>query len=145
VLPGIALAFAAFGFALLPMTAGGIAAGIAIAMLAVALTRATRLKEDSAFTMLYLISLAAGVTIISLRGDSVDLLHLLFGNILAIVQSSLLLIAGIACFTLITVAIFYRGLVIECFDPEFANTGPNHAGQGIGMVFFGLLVINLVA
>lgn len=148
ILPGVALAFAVFGFAILPMTLGGLAAGALVALLASLLTRTTQLKEDASFTMLYLIALAIGVTIISLKGSTVDLLHMLFGNILAIDQNALVLIAVVTCVTLFALAGNYRGLVIECFDPDFALATPTSRGwlgQGAGPVFFILLVLNLMA
>lgn len=144
ILPGLALAFASFGLALLPMTLGGLAAGALVALLAVVLTRTTQLKEDASFTMLYLISLAGGATIVSLKGSSVDLVHMLFGNILAIDNASLMLIAGVACVTLFVLAGFYRGLVIECFDPDFAQAASRGRGFA-GPIFFVLLVLNLIA
>lgn len=144
ILPGVALAFVSFGLSLLPMTFGGLLAGGLVALLAVALTRITQLKEDASFTMLYLISLASGVTIISLKGSSVDLLHMLFGNILAIDNDSLLLIASVTCLTLFTIAGFYRGLVIECFDPDFAQASARGRSWG-SQIFFILLVLNLIA
>lgn len=148
ILPGVAVAFVAFGFSLLPMTLGGLAAGVIVALLAVTLSRTTQLKEDASFTMLYLISLAVGVTIISTKGTSIDLVHMLFGNILAIDERSLQLIEVITCVTIFVIATFYRGLVIECFDPEFAaSIQPRRGliGQGGGRIFFLLLVINLIA
>jgi zinc/manganese transport system permease protein len=144
ILPGVALAFASFGLALLPMTLGGLAAGALVALLAVILTRTTQLKEDASFMMLYLVSLAAGVTIISLKGSSVDLLHMLFGNILAIDRNSLLLIAGVTIATLFALAGFYRSLIVECFDADFARASPRGRGWA-NQIFFILLVFNLVA
>jgi len=148
ILPGVALAFAVFGFSLLPMTLGGLAAGAIVALIAVMLTRTTQLKEDASFTMLYLLSLAAGVTIISVKGTGVDLLHLLFGNILAIDNATLWLIGSVTIVTMFVLAIFYRGLVIECFDPDFAAAIPHRQGlfgQGTQHIFFVLLVMNLIA
>ena len=147
ILPGVALAFACFGLSVLPMTMGGLIAGVLVALLATGLTRVTQLKEDSSFTMLYLISLAAGVAIISARGSNVDLLHMLFGNILAIDSDALWLTAGVACITLFAVAWFYRGLVIECFDPGFAEASLGSASTGpwAARIFFVLLVVNLIA
>lgn len=144
ILPGVAIAFACAGLSLWAMTLGGLIAGMAVALLAVGLTRFTQLKEDASFTLTYLLSLAAGVIIISLRGNSVDLLHMLFGNILAIDRDSLLLIAAVAYATLLTLAALYRGLVIACFDPDFA-AATGRAGSGASAVFFVLLVVNLVA
>ncbi len=144
ILPGVALSFACFGLALWPMTLGGAVAGIIIALLAVALTRFTQLKEDASFTMLYLLSLAGGVVIISTSGNNVDLLHMLFGNILAIDRSSLLLITAVTCFSLLVMAFNYRGMVIECFDPDFARAARG-GRSSTSLIFFVLLVINLIA
>jgi zinc/manganese transport system permease protein len=144
ILPGVALAFVSSGLALLPMTLGGLAAGVFVALFAVFLTRFTSMKEDASFTLLYLLSLAGGVIIISLKGSNVDLLHMLFGNILAIDKDSLVLMAGVACATLFTLAGFYRGLVIECFDPDFACAA-QRGRSWASVIFFVLLVINLIA
>ena len=144
ILPGVALAFVTSGLALLPMTLGGLAAGAFVALFAVFLTRYTRLKEDASFTMLYLLSLASGVILISLKGSNVDLLHMLFGNILAIDKDSLTLMASVACITLIVLAVFYRGLVIECFDPDFARAAQKGKSWA-SVIFFLLLVTNLIA
>ncbi|NDE90014.1 MAG: metal ABC transporter permease, partial [Alphaproteobacteria bacterium] len=91
ILPGVSIAFVFFGLAIWPMTFGGLAAGIIVSLAAVLLTRVTQLKEDASFTLSYLLSIATGVVILSLKGNNVDLLHLLFGNILAIDNDALTL------------------------------------------------------
>ena len=48
------------------------------------MTRFTSLKEDASLAAFYLLSLALGVTLVSLRGSNVDLLHVLFGTVLAL-------------------------------------------------------------
>ena len=144
ILPGVALAFTGFGLALLPMTVGGIVTGAIVAFLAVFLSRRTAIREDSSLTLLYLVSMASGVTIISLKGNSVDLLHMLFGNILAIDNGSLMLVAGVASVTILALSVFYRGFVIECFDPDFAQS-MQRGRNGLSQIFFVLLMINLVA
>ena len=55
----------------------------------------TELKEDASLAAFFLISLALGVTIVSLKGTNIDLLHFLFGSVLALDDPTLLLIAGI--------------------------------------------------
>ena len=52
-----------------------------------------------------------------MSGSNVDLLHVLFGTVLALDDAALLLIAGIASVTLLVLALIYRPLVLECFDP----------------------------
>jgi zinc/manganese transport system permease protein len=105
--------------------------------------RATALKEDASLAAFYLLSLALGVTIVSLRGSNVDLLHVLFGTVLALDDAALLLLGGIATVTLVTLALLYRPLVIECVDPAFLRS-VSRAGTPVHLVFLGLLVLNLV-
>ena len=47
------------------MTLGGLAAGLAVALLAGLVSRTTVLREDATLASFYLISLAAGVLIVS--------------------------------------------------------------------------------
>ncbi len=152
ILPGVAVAFLAAGLSVWPMTLGGLIAGMIVATLAALLTRTTRLKEDAAFTLLYLLSLALGVTLISMKGNNVDLVHLLFGNILAVRQESLWLITASTCITLFAIAVIYRRLVIDCFDPDFMKAATAHQAPGgrkggiwTRQIFFVLLMINLIA
>ncbi len=80
ILPGVAVGgYLLSGMSLLAMTLGGFIAGIVVALVAGWVSRRTPLKEDASFAGFYLGSLALGVTLVSLRGSSVDLLHLLFG------------------------------------------------------------------
>ncbi|MBI1273946.1 MAG: metal ABC transporter permease [Alphaproteobacteria bacterium] len=144
ILPGVAVAFILFGASVWPMTLGGMATGIVIAIIATLLTRYAQLKEDASFAMVFLLSLAGGAVIVSANGNNVDLLHLLFGNILGIDRNMLLLGAGVSCASVLTLGLIYRGLVIECFDPDFMRASRKGAG-GTSLVFFILLIANLVA
>jgi zinc/manganese transport system permease protein len=144
ILPGVAIAFAVSGLAIWPMTLAALTAGIVVAFTAFTLTRVTQLKEDSSFTLIYLLSIAGGVTIISTSGSGVDLLHILFGNILAIDNDAMYLAMGTACATSLGLALLYRGLVIDCFDPDFLRAALRKQSW-IGQAFFVLIVVNLVA
>ena len=84
ILPGAAVGFLVAGLSLPAMTLGGLAAGLAVALLAGLVSRTTVLREDATLAGFYLISLAAGVLIVSLRGSNVDLMHVLFGTVLAL-------------------------------------------------------------
>ena len=144
ILPGAALGYLVAGLSLSAMTIGGLIAGLAVALLAGAVTRVTALREDASLAGFYLISLALGVTIVSLRGSSVDLLHVLFGNVLALEDNGLMLIASVASVTLISLAIFYRALALETLDPSFVAS-VSRAGGYAQALFMGLIVLNLVA
>ena len=104
------------------MTTGGLIAGFTVAILAGVVSRTTELKEDASLATFYLVSLALGVTIVSIKGTNIDLLHVLFGNILAMDDQTLLVIAFNATITLLVMAVIYRPLVIECVDPVFLRT-----------------------
>lgn len=147
VLPGAAIGFLAAGLSLWAMSVGGFLAGLAVALLAGLVSRVTALREDASFAAFYLISLAGGVLIVSLRGSSVDLMHVLFGTILAVDDAGLLLVAGISTVTLLTLALLYRPLVVECFDPGFLRAVGGSGGR-LGavchLVFLVLVVLNLV-
>src|SRR5262249_44533857 len=84
ILPGAAVGFLLAGLSLFAMTAGGPIAGFVVALLTGLVARSTELKEDAALATFYLLSLALGVTIVSIKGTNVDLLHVLFGNVLAL-------------------------------------------------------------
>jgi len=143
VLPGAAIGFLVAGLSLPAMTLGGLAAGLAVALLAGMVTRSTLIKEDASLAAFYLISLAAGVVLISLRGSQIDLLHILFGTVLALDDPALLLLGGIATLTLFGLAALYRPLVMECVDPLFLRT-VSRAGGPVHYAFLGLVVLNLV-
>src|SRR5256714_13780566 len=104
ILPGAAIGFLLSGLSLFAMTAGGLLAGFVIALGAGVVARATELKEDASLAAFFLISLAVGVTIVSLRGTNIDLLHFLFGSVLALDDQTLVLIAAIASITLAALA-----------------------------------------
>jgi zinc/manganese transport system permease protein len=144
ILPGAALGFLISGLDLLAMTAGGLIAGCVVALLTGLVARLTELKEDAALATFYLLSLALGVTIISLKGTNIDLLHVLFGSVLALDDQTLVLIAGNATLTLLVLALIYRPLVVECVDPGFMRS-VSRAGAPAHFAFLGLVVVNLVS
>jgi len=144
ILPGAAIGFLLSGLSLFAMTTGGLIAGFAVALLAGLVSRSTGVKEDASLATFYLASLALGVTIVSIKGTNVDLLHVLFGNILAMDDPTLLLVAINATITLLVLALIYRPLVIESVDPLFLRT-VSRAGGMAHLVFLALIVVNLVS
>ena len=144
ILPGAAIGFLLSGLNLFAMTAGGLVAGFAVAILAGVVARSTGLKEDTSIATFYLTSLALGVTIVSIKGSNIDLLHVLFGNILAMDDQTLLLVAINATITMLVLAVIYRPLVIESVDPLFLRT-VSGASAPAHLMFLALVVINLVS
>ena len=143
ILPGAAIGFLIAGLSLFAMAGGGLIAGFLIAVGAGLIARATPLKEDASLAAFFLISLALGVTIVSLKGSNVDLLHFLFGSVLAIDDPALMLIVSITSVSLIVLALIWRPLVLECVDPGFLRS-VSRAGGPAHIAFLALVVMNLV-
>src|SRR5919201_766907 len=92
----------------LGMSCGRFIAAMLVALLAGLVARSTTQREDASFAAFYLIAVASGVMLIYAHGSNVDLMHVLFGTILAVDNSALLLIASVSSVTLLTLAIVYR-------------------------------------
>ncbi|MBK9081588.1 MAG: metal ABC transporter permease [Rhizobiales bacterium] len=144
ILPGAALGYLAFGLSLGAMTAGGMAAGLAVALAAGVVARATTLREDASLAAFYLLSLAAGVVLISARGSNVDLMRVLFGSVLALDDATLMLLAAVSTITLVGLALIFRPLAVETVDPGFLRSVGGR-GSVAHLAFLALLVANLVA
>ena len=146
VLPGAAIGYLLAGLSLPAMTAGGVLAGLLVAAASGLAARATALHEDASLAAFYLISLALGVLIISVRGSNVDLLHVLFGTVLALDNATLALLVGVALLSMAALALLYRPLVLECLDAQFLRSaGGGHASTLAHYGLLGLMVCNLVA
>jgi zinc/manganese transport system permease protein len=138
VLPGIAIGAIFAGLSVWAMGFGGVIAGLAVAVVAGWLARRTGGREDSQLAGMYLLALAAGVALISAQ-HSIDLTHLLFGNVLAVDDAALFGMAGVATITLPALALIWRPLVLESLDPGFmaATTGKG----GLWHLMFLILVV----
>ena len=143
ILPGAAVGYLVAGLSLGAMTIGGLVAGMAVALLSGFVTRVTALREDASLAAFYLISLALGVLIVSTRGSNVDLMHVLFGTVLALDDAALILLCTIASLSVLILALVFRPLVLECADPQFLRSV-----SGLSAVthftFLALVVMNLV-
>ncbi|MCO5977928.1 metal ABC transporter permease [Ideonella oryzae] len=144
-LPGAALGFMLAGLSLPALGLGAFLAGLLVAALAHQAARLTAQREESALAAFYLMALASGVMLVSLRGTSVDLMHLLFGNILAADAQTLPLVASVAGGTLLLLAVFARPLIADTLDPGFLRLAWPGGSRWMRPLFMGLLVSNLVA
>ena len=144
ILPGAAIGYLISGLSLGAMTIGGLAAGMLVAVLAGFVNRMTGQREDASLAAFYLIALAVGVLIISSRGGNVDLMHVLFGSVLALDDAAMLLLTGIASLSVLALALLFRPLVLECADPQFLRTVSGLSAL-THFSFLSLVVINLVA
>lgn len=144
ILPGAAIGYLVSGLSLGAMTIGGLIAGMVVALASGFVARVTALREDASLAAFYLISLALGVLIVSTRGSNVDLMHVLFGTVLALDNAALILLCSFASISVFVLALLFRPLVLECVDPHFLRSvsklsAITHFG------FLALVVMNLVA
>ncbi len=138
ILPGIAIGFMFGGMSVIFMALGGLLAGLIVTILAGIVSWHTEIKEDASFASFYLIALALGVIIISKSGTNIDLIHILFGSILAVDKESLIILSSIVTFSLILLMIILRPLVIDIFDKHLLKI------YGVNAVIYHLLFLFLV-
>jgi zinc/manganese transport system permease protein len=144
ILPGTAVGYLLAGLNIWAMTAGGIVAGLVVAVFSSLVARLTELREDTSLATFYLMSLALGVILVSLRGSAVDLMHLLFGSVLALDDATLLFMATVTSVTVVLFAVIWRLLVLECVDPGYLRV-VGGGGAVAHFAFMTAMVLNLVA
>lgn len=144
VLPGAAIGYMIAGLSLPVLGVGGFIAGLLVALLSGLVSRYTDLKEDASFAGFFLIALALGVLLISLRHSSVDLIHILFGSALSVDSQSLFIMGILTTITLLILSIIIRPLMIECFDPLFFKS-MGGKGAKYHILLLILVVLNLVS
>lgn len=142
-LPGAAIAYLFWGLYFPALYFGGLVAGLVVAGLATLLSHLTPQKDDHSMAPLYLMAVAAGVVIVSQSGSNVDLLHLLFGSILALDETTL----GIVLFSSSVAALlwlfFARLILFESLDPQHLKR-LGYPVAWIHFLFLFLVVLTLV-
>lgn len=88
-----------------------------------ALSRNTKLRQDTAIGIVFAGMFALGIALISsIRSYAVDLTHMLFGNVLGVTNGDIWLILAVSLAVLLAVALFYKELLVISFDPVLAAT-----------------------
>jgi manganese/iron transport system permease protein len=119
ILPGVAIAYLLDA----NLMWGALAMGVLTAVGIGYLSRRGQIKEDTAIGVIFAASFALGVAILStVQSYSVDLTHILFGNVLGVSTSDLWLTAGLGLLVLLTVFLLYKELLVISFDPILAAT-----------------------
>ncbi|MDH3606581.1 MAG: metal ABC transporter permease, partial [Acidimicrobiia bacterium] len=118
VLPGIAIAFLLD----VNLIIGAVAAAIVMISAISLIHRTTRLSEDTSIGLLFVGMLALGVIIISRSGSfAVDLVAILFGDVLGTSTSDVVIQAVAAAFAVVGVVVFYRPLMALSFNEQKAE------------------------
>ncbi len=123
VLPGLAIAYIIGGTATMPLFWGSLIAGAFTATGIGLITRGGQLKEDTAIGIIFAGMFALGIAIISsVRNYSVDLSHFLFGDILGVSKTDIVLSVTVGFVIVLLVVLFYKELLVVIFDPVLAKT-----------------------
>lgn len=140
ILPGIGVAYLLRGDILI----GALVAAILVALGIGVLTRRGTLREDTAIGILFAASLSLGVALIStIKTYALDLTHILFGNVLGVSNTDLLLIAGLGILVLLTILLLYKELLVVSFDPVLAATMrlPTELLKDILLILIALVIV----
>jgi manganese transport system permease protein len=118
VTPGVVLAYI-FG---LPFALGAFVFGVGSVLAIGFIQSKTRIKEDTVIGLVFTGFFALGLVLISKNPSNVDLMHILFGNVLGIPNSELIQTFVIGVITLIAVLVLRKDLLLFCFDPTHARS-----------------------
>ncbi len=133
VLPGVAIAYL-LGW---PFFVGAFLTGALTSLGIGAIERHTRIKSDAAMGLMFTGAFALGIVIISKIATSTHLMHILFGNVLGVQQSALMLTLAAGIIALLCVWLAYRPLLLYAFDPQQAQA----LGFNTGMIHYGLILL----
>jgi len=123
ILPGIAIGYLVGDGAREPLFWWALVSAILSALGIGAISRSTKIKEDTAIGIIFAGTFALGVALIStVRSYSVDLAHFLFGDVLGVRSSDLWLIGIFGGLALLTILAFYKEFMVLSFDPVLAAT-----------------------
>ena len=96
--------------------------GLASALAINAVVRTRRIGADAAIGVITTASFALGVALLTrFRGSGPSFEALLFGSILGVSGSDLLLLAGALTFAAAVFTVLYRAFLFSTFDPEVAD------------------------
>lgn len=136
--PGIVIAF----MLRLPIYPGAVIAALLTALGIGWVSRRAALRLDTSIGVLFAGAFAAGVLLIStIKGYVGDLTSFLFGNVLAVSASDLVVVAALSLLVLAALLASYKELLFATFDP----LGAQAAGYPVGLLEYGLLVLVALA
>lgn len=123
VLPGVAVGYLVGGGAREPVFWWAMAAALLSALGIGTVSRSGKIKEDTAIGIIFAGMFALGVALISMvRNYTADLSHFLFGDVLGVSRSGLMLTAIFGLLILLVIIALYKEFLLISFDPILAAT-----------------------
>lgn len=136
VLPGVAIAF----LLKIPFFIGALVTGVLTALGIGIVTRYSKLKEDTAIGVMFTTAFSLGILLMSLiRAKSIDLYHILFGNVLGVSTTDLILTSITGLIVLAVIIALFKELLLHAFDPVMA------ASIGLPTNFYHYLLMFLLS
>jgi len=133
VLPGVAIAYL-LGW---PFFVGAFVTGALTSLGIGAIERHTRIKSDAAMGLMFTAAFALGIVVISKITTSTHLMHILFGNVLGVQTSALILTLLASLVAALTIWLAYRPLLLYTFDPQQAQA----LGFNVSAIHYGLIML----
>ncbi|MBD2076371.1 metal ABC transporter permease [Phormidium sp. FACHB-592] len=118
VMPGVVIAY----MLNLPLAVGAFVFGVGSVITIGFIKVKTRVKEDTVIGLVFTGFFALGLVLVSKVRSSIDLTHILFGNVLGISDADIVQTVIISVITLATLALLRKDLILFCFDPTHARS-----------------------
>jgi len=118
VMPGVVIAY----MLNLPLAVGAFVFGVGSVITIGFIKVKTRVKEDTVIGLVFTGFFALGLVLVSKVRSSIDLTHILFGNVLGISDADIVQTVVISVITLATLALLRKDLILFCFDPTHARS-----------------------
>ncbi len=123
ILPGVAVGYLVGGGARGPVFWWAMLTALVSAFGIGAVSRSTKIKEDTSIGIIFAGMFALGVALIStVRNYTADLTHFLFGDVLGVSNSDLLLTGSFGVLIILLIVLFYKEFLVISFDPVLAAT-----------------------
>jgi manganese transport system permease protein len=135
VMPGVVIAY----ILNLPLALGAFVFGVGSVMAIGFIQSKTRIKEDTVIGLVFTGFFALGLVLVSKTRSSIDLTHILFGNVLGISDGDIIQTIIISVITLVTLAILRKDLILFCFDSTHARS------IGLNTVFLYYVLLSLLS
>lgn len=133
VLPGVVLAYL-IG---IPLGLGAFVFAMLSVILIGFIKNNTKIKEDAVMGIVFTTLFAFGLMLISTIVSSVDLTHVIFGEVLGISDASARYTAAILALTSAVVLAFRRTFLVFCFDPTHAQS----VGLPVAFIHYAFLTL----
>ncbi len=143
-LPGIAVAVLMFGLTRWSLLLGAVAAALLVGLGSLFVSRTSRINHDTALSILHTTAFAAGFIILVRLGLQQKIDDWLFGSIMSLSNSDLRIAFGISAFSILTLILFRRPVLIYLFDPNIAAT-LGISSRAVNYGIFTLIILVLVS